>query len=118
MPLLVQQSLGSAEPKAINFVALDGSTDSFPFNNDRAFLILQNTSGSTVTVVLLGNTATTVPCPGITTVDVSAGKSVPIAANSSVVVDLTNARAYLSDSDNRPDITGGTANINAALVTA
>lgn len=117
MPLLVRQTLSSTEPKEINVVALDGSSDSFPYNNERSFLMLQNTGSSNITMVLLGNSATTVDRSGITEIDVSGGKSVTVNAGDTMIVDLTNASAFLSDSDNQPDITGGTADINAALFT-
>ncbi len=119
MPLLVQQSLRSSEPKALSFVALDGTADSFPYSSSqRAFLILQNSSGSPVTITMIGDEATTVNRQGITSIDVSAGKEVIVPANGSQVVDLINAGAYLSDSDGIPDITGATSVISAALVTA
>ena len=119
MPLLVQQSLRSEEPKALSSVDLDGTADSFPYSSaQRAFLILQNSSGSPVTVTLLGDEATSVNRQGITSVDVSGGKEVTVPANGSQVVDLINAGAYLSDSDGLPEITGATSVISAALVTA
>ncbi len=119
MPLLVQQSLRSSEPKALSFVDLDGTTDSFPYSSaQRAFLILQNSSGSPVTVTLLGDEATAVNRQGITSIDVSGGKEVTVPANGSQVVDLINAGAYLTDANGMPDITGATSVISAALVTA
>ena len=116
MPTLTLQTLRSAEPKAFTMVALEGGNlDAFPFSGNRDFLLFENTSSSMVTVTLLGDTVTTVNREGITTVDVSAGKTVTIPANSSVTVDLVNAGAYLTDANNMPSITGGSASINAAL---
>lgn len=114
MPALTLQTIRSLEPKAFTQVALDG-TDSFPFSGDRDFLLLENTSGSSITLTLLGDQATTVNREGITQIDVSGGKSVPVPANSFVIVDLVNAAAYLRDSNNMPDINGGTSNISASL---
>lgn len=116
MPALTLQQLRSSEPKAFTFTDLDGTADSFPYNGDRTFLLLENTSGSNVTLTLLGDAATNVDRTGITTIDVSGGKSVVVPANASVVVDLVNAGAYLSDANNMPGITGGSADIRAAVV--
>lgn len=116
MPALVTQSLRSNEPDALNFVALDGTSDSFSYSGGESWLFLQNTSGSPVTVVLLGDQATTVNKPGITVVDVSGGKSVVVPGNNSVKVPLISARDFLTDANNQPDITGGTSAIMAAVV--
>lgn len=116
MPLLVKQQLKSLiEPSEFNLVALDGSTDSFPYSRGEDFLLLENTDSSPITVTLIGNEVTSVNRPGITTIDVSSGKAVTIPANGWVIVRLIAAEAYLTDSDNQPDITGGAATVNAAL---
>lgn len=116
MPLLVKQQVKTLlEPEQFDFVALDGSTDSFPYAGGEDYLLLQNTDGSPITLTLLGDEATSVNRDGITSIDVSGGKSVEVPANGFEIVRLVAARAYLTDSTNQPDITGGAATVNAAL---
>ena len=117
MPLLTLQNLKTDEPSALDYTALDGATDSFPFTGTQeTYLLLRNTDVSDITVTLIGDQATSVKRSGIVDIDVSAGKDVLVPAGSDVKVSLLNAAAYLSDSESQPDITGGAATLLAALV--
>ena len=114
MPLLTKQAIRSSEPSTLTFTQLDGSSDAIAYTGGDEVLVLENTSGSEVTVTLLGNQATSVTRSGITRIDVSGGKSIALPANSYTKIFLRDASAYLTDSDNQPAINGASASINAA----
>lgn len=60
-------------------------------------IVLYNPTGSTISPKFTGSTATTISPDGYGgTVSVSTGKSVPVAAGTTVVVHLDDIRAYLS----------------------
>lgn len=121
MPLIPNTTLKSDEPVNVTFTALDGSTDAFGYTGQAAYLVFQNSDASPATVVLLGDQATTVKRDGITDIDVSGGKSVTVPAaaggvNGFTKVYLPAAAAYLKDSTNQPNITGGASTLSALLL--
>lgn len=69
------------------------------------YLILANNTGSPITATLVGSGSTTINVPGYGSLNVSGGKAVPVAANSTVIVPLDDIAAYLKGT---VTVTGGT----------
>lgn len=69
-------------------------------------LVLYNTTASLVTATLIGAGATSISPPGYGgAISVAAGKAIPVAANSTVMVELDDVSAFLQGACT---ITGGT----------
>jgi hypothetical protein len=80
----------------------------------RMILILDNTTGGSLSPVIDGDGATVVSVPGVGNVDISAGYAVgPIAAGAVAAIALDTISAYLAGAIT---ITGGTG-IKASLLT-
>ena len=84
-------------------------------------LVLENTGSGTPTINILGDAATTFSCGGLgDPVDVSGGFDVSLAATGSAgdvqIIPLHTIAAYLSDSTNMPDVTGGTSDVVAYII--
>lgn len=71
------------------------AADTISFKTSKKqLLVLNNTTAGLLTATIDGSTGTTVSVPGVGAVDVSAGKAIPVAANSSVAVMLNTISAY------------------------
>jgi len=82
------------------------ASDSFVYTSgSNQHLILSNITGSSVSVTLKGNTATTLTVAGYGSVDLSAGKVVPVPANSTVSIVLDSISTYLTGTSTA--VTGG-----------
>lgn len=81
------------------------NADTLTFNaNKSPILVLGNTSGSTITMVIDGDGATSVNVDGVGSVAVSGGVSIAVAANTSQAVRLNTIRHFLTGVVN---LTGG-----------
>lgn len=91
------------------------SSDTFTYvPNRRQVLVLKNGTGGTLTVTIDGAGATTVPVPGVGSVDISGGFSTgAIAAGALVAIQLDSISEYLKGVI---EVTGGTG-ISASLLT-
>lgn len=99
-------ALGTDGPVTLARTTLSAS-DTLTFSQgSRQQLFLYNPTAGLLTATLIGSTATTVSVPGYGgTVSVAGGKAIPVAANSSVLVDLDDIYAYLQGN---VTVTGGT----------
>jgi len=69
--------------------------DTITYNGSKKqLLVLDNTTGGSLTCTIDGDGGTTVQAPGIGIVDISAGLAIVVGANSSVAVVLGSVRAY------------------------
>lgn len=91
------------------------SSDTFTYvPNRRQLLVLKNDSGGPLTVTIDGDGATTVPVPGVGSLDISGGFSTgAIADGALVAVQLDSISEYLKGTI---AVTGGTG-IAASLLT-
>lgn len=77
----------------------------------RQTLYIQNTTGSTVTIIVDGAAGTTVVLPGMGAItDVTGGYSIPVAAGTIQAVALVNIRNFTQGVVN---VTGGAAGVTA-----
>ena len=112
MATIAKNEFGKGDVAELVFTTLTG-TDDLVYNNQRTeILILQNTTGSDVTVTVDGSGATTANCPGIGDIDVSAGKELVVTASGSETISIASISAYLSGT---VAVTGGTG-VNAAIL--
>lgn len=82
----------------------------------KQYLLLVNPTGSLITVTLTGSAGTAaVPVPGVGNVAATGGKAVPVAANSSVVLNLDNYTYWLAGTGT-VTLTGGTGALAALFV--
>jgi len=112
MATVAKSNLGRGGVDALTFTTLTG-TDDFVFDPLRTeILIMQNTTGSDVTVTIDGSGGTTENCPGIGPIDVSGGIQLTVTANGSETIQLGTIRAYLQGDI---ALTGGTG-VEAAIL--
>lgn len=104
--IALTSALGQNGPVTITRTTLSAS-DTLAYSkgsNQKLFLV--NTTAGLLTATLTGNAATSISVPGYGgTVSVSGGKAIPVAANSSVLVELDDIYAYL---EGTVTVTGGT----------
>lgn len=83
------------------------ASDVIPYSGGTGqYLELYNTTAAIVNVTITGSLATTISPAGLgTTVNVSAGITIAVAASGTTIVNLDNIAAYLSGN---VTITGGT----------
>lgn len=84
-------------------------------------LVLENTGSGTPTIVIDGDLASNINCPGLgDPVDVSGGFSISLAAEGSAgdaqIIPLHTIAAYLPATGNMPAVTGGTADVTAYII--
>lgn len=91
------------------------ASDTFTYvPNGRQILVLRNGTGGALTVTIDGAGASTVPVPGVGSLDISGGFSTgSIAAGATAVIQLDSIKAYLAGTI---AVTGGTG-ISASLLT-
>ena len=94
-------------------VVLDDDGDTFDFTpNARQILVLENETGSPVTVTIVGDDVTAVAVPGVGDVDISAGYSTgAIADGESVAISLDTIREYLKGAIDISGADGVTASL-------
>jgi hypothetical protein len=103
---------------AIGAIALTlttlGASDTLPYDaTKRQALLLQNTSGSSMTVTIDGADGTNVPIDGIGNVTVSAGLNVVVPAGEVRLIVLPTIRHYLQG----VVTTSGASGMRAAVIT-
>lgn len=71
------------------------ASDTITFDaNKKQLLVFRNTTAGSLTVTIDGSLGTSVNCPGVGTIDVSAGKAIVLAAGTSFAVVLSTISAY------------------------
>ena len=96
-PFLLTKTTLTAGPDTLAYVQGNGQ-----------YMELENTTGSSITVTLLGSTASStyvVPNTGGTTINAAAGKAITVAAATTQGIFLDNLAAYLQGA---VTLTGGT----------
>ena len=89
-------SIDASQPGVITAaITTLSADDTITFNtNKKQLLVLRNTTGGSLTATIDGSTGTTVNCPGVGPVDVSAGLAIVLAAGVSKAVVLSSISAY------------------------
>lgn len=82
--------------KAVTTLVL-GASDDFVYNaNARAVLYLDNVTGGALTPLIVGDAATSAPCPGVGDVDTSGGfQLTSVGAGDVVAIPLDSISQYL-----------------------
>lgn len=114
MATIVKTDLARGDSAALEFTALTGTDDFVYSNQSNEILIMENTTGSDVVVTIDGDGSSTVNCPGVGDIDVSAGIALTVTANSFEQIQLSSISAYLQGTI---AVTGGTG-VSAAILVA
>ncbi len=118
---VVNTRAGVDAAKQITKTELTGADDLAFTSGVTQLLVLENTGASTPTINISGDAATTARCAGLgDPIDVSGGFDIALTANGTagdtVVLALSDIAAYLADANNTPAVTGGTADVNAYII--
>ena len=113
MATIVATSMQGAGKRAVAVTTMTAS-DTFTYKHGQGqILILRNSTAGSLTPIIDGAGATTIPVQGVGSVDVSAGYSVgAIAAGATVAIPLDTIKSYLVGVI---AITGGTG-LSASLL--
>ncbi len=96
MALITATSMTGSADRVVTVTTL-GASDTFVYNaSRRPVLILNNVTIGTLTPLIDGDGGTTVPCPGIGDVDVSAGLTLTlIGVGATAAIPLATISGYL-----------------------
>ena len=94
MAVIASTNLSGSGSRALTITTL-GASDTLTYA-EGAVLVIDNVTGGSITPVITGAGATTVPVPGVGAIDVSGGYTLPaITAGNKVVIPLNSIRNYL-----------------------
>lgn len=112
MPAIAATNVGGSGARVAAATTLDG-TDSFVYSAG-AILILRNPTAGSLSPVIDGDGASTVPVRGVGNVNIASGYAVgSIGVGAQVAIPLDSIRAYLSGTI---AVTGGTGLVATMLV--
>lgn len=114
MATITATNMGGTGSRAITLTTLTGTADTFAYNATASqVLYLFNDTGGSLSPVIDGSGATTIPVSGVGSVDVSAGYAVgSIAAGAAKAIPLDSIRHFLTGTI---AITGGTGLVGSLL---
>lgn len=110
-PISIGQGANAAVAQTLSLA------DDFAYKTGgKQLILLQNDTGGSVDITFLGDSATTVNCPGLgDPIDVSTGFTVTLADTENTIIQVDSIKAYLTDSANQPAITSDIAGVEIFL---
>lgn len=109
----------NAETTIVTKTDLDTDPHTFVFNPSRQVLYIENGEAGSLTINLLGDGVTAFICPGVGSINVSAGKDTIVADGVTTAIHTQRISGYLGANGNSVTlaVTGTTTGLSFAWIT-